>query len=115
MYKIGKIIRFSAAHSLPWLVDSPCRHLHGHNYTVELVLESCELDIHGMVQDFFTLSDVETIVQEKLDHTFLNEIIHNSTAENIAKYIFDCAIRNHPNLVSVKVWETDDCWGEYTK
>ncbi|HET6375770.1 MAG TPA: 6-carboxytetrahydropterin synthase, partial [Methylocella sp.] len=50
-----------------------------------------------------------------LDHNYLNDIegLENPTAENIAIWIWDRVKVALPQLESVKVFETPDCWAEY--
>jgi len=114
MYRINKIIKFSAGHYLPRMEESPCRFQHGHNYKVEIAIDQIHLDVNGMVCDFNTgFEDIEKMIERKLDHSYLNPIIKTPTAENIAKYIYDFAKTIHPCLKYVRVWETDDCYAEY--
>ena len=49
MYTIAKRFAFSASHVIGGLpADHPCARLHGHNYEVEVVLQSPTLDAVGM-------------------------------------------------------------------
>lgn len=106
------------AHRLQNLTESKCHRLHGHNYRVEVRIESTLLDQQGMVVDF---SRVKELVNE-YDHTFLGDArlaqvwyagiidhpeVEPSTAETFARVLcarifmlasFDC--------VRVDVWET---------
>jgi len=84
--------------------------LHGHTYRIAVVLEGIP-DEEGMIMDFTDLSDtVKERVISRLDHAYVNDIIEQPTAENIAYWIWDrieAAVRR-PNcaLSSVEVWET---------
>jgi hypothetical protein len=52
MYTIAKRFAFSASHIIGGLPDEhPCGRLHGHNYEVEVVLQSATLDPVGFVRD----------------------------------------------------------------
>lgn len=86
MYKVVKRLEISASHKLNLSYSSKCENLHGHNWIIHIHLMSEKLDENGMVYDFTKIKD---IIHKKLDHTNLNDIIPQPTAENIAKYICD--------------------------
>ena len=69
---ITRLIRFSAAHRLVGH-EGKCRHLHGHNYRVELsVAPRSELDDVGRVVDFDVIDEtVGKWVDDNLDHRLL--------------------------------------------
>jgi|GEM_PF-132235 6-pyruvoyltetrahydropterin/6-carboxytetrahydropterin synthase len=88
MTTISKKVNFASAHFLP---EHPgkCRNLHGHEWTVEVAIEA-PVTKSGMVMDFGTLKQIlNTYVVEKLDHAFLNMLVVNPTAENLAMYIWN--------------------------
>jgi len=106
---LRKEFTFDAAHNLP-RYHGKCEALHGHTYRIAVVLEG-DADEEGMIMDF---TDLSGIVKERvislLDHSYINDIIEQPTAENIAHWIWD-RIETHvrrPNcaLSSVEVWET---------
>jgi len=72
-YTIGKKYKFEAAHQVRSQVRSPClcHNIHGHSYTVEVILSSDKLDESDMVVDYGYLDDVVKPIIEKLDHSFL--------------------------------------------
>lgn len=107
-YRISKTFSFSAAHHLPQLVEGhKCRRVHGHNYTVTVVLEDTELDEHGFVQDYGELADVKAFLDEHLDHRDLNEVITEApTAEILAEALYRQFRPAHPQLCEVVVRET---------
>lgn len=87
MYRIKKQIEISGAHSLKLDYESKCSNLHGHNWIIEIYLQSASLDRNGMVMDF---THIKKKIQERLDHKDLNNIFEfNPTAENIARWICD--------------------------
>ncbi|GMB10536.1 MAG: 6-carboxytetrahydropterin synthase QueD [Candidatus Improbicoccus devescovinae] len=86
MYTVVKKLVISAAHCLHLAHESICENLHGHNYVIIVYLRSETLDINGMVFDF---TEIEEIINAKLDHKNLNDIFEKPTTENIAKYICD--------------------------
>lgn len=109
MYKISKKFSFSAAHSLLGLAEEhPCSRLHGHNYVVTVHLKSDKLNPQGFVRDYNELSFVKEYIDNKLDHRNLNDILAplNSSAENIAKFLFDAFKSHLPELYAVEVSET---------
>ncbi len=109
MYKISKEYSFSAAHSLFGLhADHPCSRLHGHNYVVTVHLRSKVLNQHGFVRDYTELKVVKEYIDTHLDHRNLNDILAplNSSAENIAKMIYDEFKPQIPELYAVEVSET---------
>ncbi len=109
MYKISKQFSFSAAHSLWGLSeDHPCTRLHGHNYVVTVHLKAEELNETGFVKDYNELKIVKQYIDEHIDHRNLNDIMHplNSSAENIAKMLFNIFKPMIPELFAVEVSET---------
>jgi len=116
MYRIAKQFTFAASHRLTLGEGHPCSRLHGHNYTVEIVLTSEELDSQGMVLDYGELAPFKEVVGE-LDHQHLNDVLAcEPTAENIARWLFDRAVELWPGLVvAVRVSETSKTWAEYAR
>ncbi len=114
--KITQAFAFEAAHYLPNVSDSHrCRRMHGHSYRVELTLEGSIHPHTGFVVDFFDLEAAFGPLLETLDHRCLNEIagLENPTAELIAIWIWDRVRSALPQLCSVRVCETPNCWAEY--
>lgn len=109
MYKISKEFSFSAAHSLFGLPDDhPCSRLHGHNYVVTVHLQAKELNPQGFVRDYNELHIVKTYIDNTLDHRNLNDILSplNSSAENIAKMLYERFKPQLPELYAIEVSET---------
>lgn len=114
MYEVKIIATFSAAHSLR---DYPgnCRNVHGHNWKVEVVVQSNNLDKTGMSIDFRMLQQETEGLLHSLDHTYLND--HepfntlNPTAENMARWIYESLAKklngDHAKLSRISVWEND--------
>lgn len=87
MYRVKKTIEISAAHRLELSYKSKCGRLHGHNWEIEIYMQSENLDENGMVYDF---THIKEKIVEWMDHRCLNDIMNvNPTAENIAKCIAD--------------------------
>jgi len=116
MYTIAKRFAFSASHTIGGLpVDHPCARLHGHNYEVELILQSPTLDGVGFVRDFRELSQVGELIDATLDHRHLNDVLgHNrTTSEVISRWLFDWCKPRLPEVVAVRVSEIPCTWVEY--
>ena len=107
---LRKEFTFDAAHNLV-RYHGKCEALHGHTYRIAVVLEGSP-DEEGMIMDFTNLSDiVKERVVSRLDHSYVNDLIEQPTAENIAYWIWDRieTLVRRPNCVlsSVEVWETN--------
>lgn len=102
---VVKEFAFDAAHKL-LNYNGPCANLHGHTYKLQVVL-SGSVQKNGMVIDFV---DLKRIVMEKvlskLDHAFINKIIRQPTAENIAIWIWNQLKKSLPLLYEIRLWET---------
>lgn len=109
--RVTRSFRFEAAHQLPWHAGK-CRDLHGHSYTLEVTVEG-PLDDSGIVLDFGDLgAAVRREVIERFDHTFLNDVIENPTAELIAHDIWKRLEAIKVPVCRVRLWETADCCAE---
>ncbi len=114
MYRIAKQFAFSASHQLHLPYDSPCNRLHGHNYTVEIVLANDRLNGEGMVLDYAQLAPFAQYISENLDHRFLNDIVPEPTAEYLAKHLYDVAFDIYGlSVAEVRVSETPKTWASY--
>ena len=51
MYEVKKRFEISAAHKLDLDYDSKCTNFHGHNWIIDVYLQSETLDKNGMVLD----------------------------------------------------------------
>ncbi len=65
--------------------------------------------------DFFDIEASSRPVLASLDHYCLNDVagLDNSTAENIALWIWDRVKPALPQLSRVRVFETADCSADY--
>lgn len=109
---IAKEFIFDAAHKLI-NYNGPCSNLHGHTYKLQVVLSS-SIRKNGMVIDFVDLKrTVKDKIISKLDHKFINKIIKQSTAENIAIWIWNQLEKSLP-LYEIRLWETPTSFVVYS-
>jgi len=75
---------------------------------VTVHLRSKELNKQGFVRDYTELKIVKEYIDSQLDHRNLNDILSplNSSAENIAKMLYDQFKSRIPELYAVEVSET---------
>ena len=100
---------FNAAHRLP-LYDGPCRHTHGHNYRLRVVVEGRVDPETGLTTDFLIIKHlVREHVLETIDHNDLNQVIDNPTAENVVAWIWQRLQPALPGLAELQLFETPDC------
>ena len=72
MYRISKKFEFSADHALKGLPpEHQCSRFHGHNYVVDVVLESAVLNETDFVRDYGELSPIKDWINKTLDHRWL--------------------------------------------
>jgi 6-pyruvoyltetrahydropterin/6-carboxytetrahydropterin synthase len=118
MYRIAKEYHFSASHQLKGLPEThACSRLHGHNYVVVVELASDTLNEHGFVRDYHELNALKLYIDGTLDHRHLNDVLgdENTTAEALAKHLFDWCSAKWPEVVAVRVSETPKTWAEYRR
>src|SRR5262249_50295657 len=116
MYTISKRFTFSASHVIGSLSDDhPCGRLHGHNYQVEVQLQSATLDRVGFVRDFYELSELKQFIDRTLDHKHLNDVLghDHTTTEVISRWLYEWCKARWPEVIAVCVSETPDSWAEY--
>ena len=116
MFRVSKRFAFSASHVLHGLGDDhPCSRLHGHNYDVEVLVESDALDARGFVVDFRDLDPVKRWIDDTLDHRHLNDVMEGQpSAEAIAKFVHEWCHRELSfSVAAVRVWETPRAYAEY--
>lgn len=116
MYTISKEFHFSAAHQLHHLsAEHQCARPHGHNYIVKVEL-SGDVGADGFVRDYGELLAVKRYIDEQLDHRDLNAVLGSSfatTAENLARELYDRFKAVVPELSAVSVSETPKTWATY--
>jgi 6-pyruvoyltetrahydropterin/6-carboxytetrahydropterin synthase len=105
--ELSTTFKFAASHFLT-KYHGKCENLHGHNYKVIITIEG-PIKEDGMVLDF---KEVKSIVNkkviDKIDHTHLNDLLENPSAENLAVWIWGEIKDSLPMLKRIKVYETED-------
>ena len=113
---IWKSYRFEAAHFLPGVPPThKCSKNHGHSYKIRVAVFGKPDPKTGFVMDYGDISEVvKRLVVNRLDHTTLNDIIKNPTAELLAIWIWNRLKQEIPNLEQVEVQETDTSGALYS-
>ena len=121
MFTVSVETHFWAPHQLT-LSDGSKEPLHHHNWAVTADVSSSEPDSMGLVMDFRrlkamvdkTIADFDNIQLEKLDYFRRN----NSSAEMIAKYIYEKLEPDLPKGVKlnyIRVVEQPGCSAKFGK
>lgn len=116
MYTISKEYHFAASHQLFQMPDDhPCSRLHGHNYIVEVELQSETLDQYGFVRDYNELRALKDYIDDTFDHRHLNDVLGDDlvTAEHIAKHFYDWCKAKWPETTAIRVKESPKSMAEY--
>lgn len=118
---VSKEFTFDAAHYLTEY-HGKCENLHGHTYRLRVTVEG-PVGADGMVVDFAELKKlVNELVVDKLDHTSLNDLFKNPSAENVAVWIWgelgDAIGKMVESgagvkLYEIRLWETADNFVTY--
>jgi 6-pyruvoyltetrahydropterin/6-carboxytetrahydropterin synthase len=112
--RVTRSFHFEAAHQLPWH-EGKCRNLHGHSYRLDVTVGGPVGD-RGIVVDF---ADIKAVVQrdvlDRFDHTYLNDLLDNPTAELIAAEIWKSIEAAGLDVERIQLWETADCHVEITR
>ncbi|MDH2924591.1 preQ(0) biosynthesis protein QueD [Nicoletella semolina] len=140
MFKIAKEFSFDMAHMLDGH-DGKCQNLHGHTYKLQVEISG---DLHlagakrGMVMDYADLKAiVKTHILDPMDHAYLYDlhsekecriaqllielnskvygIPHRTTAEEMAKYMFNKLEQVGLAVSLIRLWETPTSYCEYSR
>jgi 6-pyruvoyltetrahydropterin/6-carboxytetrahydropterin synthase len=120
MYEVMVQKHFSSAHNLRGY-EGKCEALHGHNWSVEVVVRAEKLNAIGIAVDFKDIKEALDEQMEKLDHKYLNETPPfdeiNPTTENIAKFLYDTLSKllndDCLRIYRINVWESPGSCGSY--
>lgn len=93
VWELTKSFRFEASHRLP-LHDGKCARLHGHSWTLTVCVRRSEVEQagpkQGMAVDYYDLSQVvKPLIEDKLDHHHLNDLLPNPTSEELSRWCFN--------------------------
>ena len=114
--KLSRTFTFEAAHTLPTFPEGhKCRRLHGHSYSIEVVVEGEVDPTTGYLIDYADIRDACEPLRHQLDHFYLNEIegLENPTSEVLARWIWDRLKPALPPLARIIVHETCTSRCEY--
>jgi len=117
-YTIAKQFSFAASHHLDRLPPGhKCGRVHGHTYTVQVLLASEDLGEAGFVTDYADLDPLRHYIDACLDHRDLNDVLAiQPSCELLARYLF-CWCRDHLGaghlVTAVRVSESPGTWAEY--
>ena len=120
---ICRRFKIDAAHWLP-NHEGACANLHGHRWFIDIEITGpvqTSGPEAGMVIDFKRLNAIVQEILDDYDHHCLNDIIENPTAENICHNLaiwLKLRLSEKSNLdislKSIKVWETEDSWAQWS-
>jgi 6-pyruvoyltetrahydropterin/6-carboxytetrahydropterin synthase len=102
--------------------------MHGHSYKMEVTVKGKPDPGTGFIINFVELKKIiQRDIVEKLDHRNLNNVMpveyHPVTVENMLKWIavmtpmrynLYAASDKRANVISIKIWETEDSFAEIT-
>lgn len=116
MYELTIKTEFSSAHNLRGY-NGACERLHGHNWSVEVSIESETLGPTGFVIDFKELKATTASIIDRLDHRYLNETPPfteiNPSAELLARYVHDELSKSFKDRAEIRVREVR-IWESHT-
>ncbi len=119
MFTISVETHFRASHQLI-LPDGSKESSHYHEWSVTADVSSNTLNNIGIVMNFHKLRELLDNLLAEFDNTALERISHfqqnNSTAENVAKYIYDKLGPKLPKgvkLQNIKVVEEPGCSAKF--
>lgn len=100
---------FEASHQLP-LHPGRCRRLHGHSYRLRVACEA-PIDVRtGIAIDF---GDIKQVVRDRvvdaLDHTHLNDLLPQPSAENVCVWAWERLAAVGLPVVELTLWESRSC------
>mgnify|MGYP003348383528 CR=1 FL=1 len=108
--ELRKSFQFEAAHLLPLLPEAhKCRRLHGHSFSVEVVVAGeCDPKLGWLVDFGEIAAKVEPVLKQELDHRVLNDVpgLENPTSEVLAVWLWNRLGPIVPHLAAITVHET---------
>lgn len=122
MYHLMIQTHFAAAHNL-LNYDGDCENLHGHNWKIEVTVQTEALDDAGLGIDFKILKKHTNAIMDQLDHKYLNDLEPfkevSPSSEHISRFIYDELTKSLQDYAvcveKITVWESDNACASYTK
>lgn len=96
---------------------------HAHHYVLEIQIEHDQLDQHGYLVDIVKIeAELDKLVEGYRD-ILLNDLPEfkglNTSIEHFSKIIWDKLVKAiqppTPGILTVKLWENEDCWTSFRK
>lgn len=109
MFRISKTFSFSAAHALDHLeAGRQCANRHGHNYTVEVIMQASTLSSDSFVRDPIDWRRIAKFIRASLDRRDLNETFAAEFESTLSDY-FKTTVPLHAHLDSerLELWLDD--------
>ncbi len=109
--------KFAACHSISSLPKGhKCKNLHGHEWRYRCTFLFPVSEVTKISEDFGIVKDIlRSNIEDVLDHSNLNDVFEVSSAEEIAKWIFNVISKEYEELMEVRVKETETSWITYTQ
>ena len=122
MYHLTILTHFAAAHNL-LNYQGDCENLHGHNWKVEVTVNTENLDKAGLGIDFKILKKHTKEIMNYLDHKYLNDLDAfagiSPSSEHISRFVYDRLAESlaeyDVSLEKITVWESDNAYATYTR
>ena len=119
-FEVGASRPLRALHRLPWGSEAE-REPHEHEYRIEVVVESAELDERGVVCDLDVLQAALGDVLGRLEGRDLDRIkpedADGVTVELLARWLHgelrEAVQRAGGQWLAIRVWEAPDAFGGY--
>jgi 6-pyruvoyltetrahydropterin/6-carboxytetrahydropterin synthase len=109
MVTLSKTFRIEAAHLLPRVPEGhKCRRLHGHSYSIGVVVSGPVDPETGWLMDYAAIAEAFSPLFQQLDHHYLNEVegLENPTSEILARWIWERLKPRLPELTEIRIDET---------
>ena len=102
---VTKEFTFCAAHNLE-NYKGKCESLHGHTWKIQITV-SGSLGEDGIVFDFTEMKKlVNEHIKSRIDHSYLNDMIKQPTAENIGLWVHEQLSPHMPHISMIRVYES---------
>ena len=109
---VAKEFTFDAAHFLA-NYHGQCENLHGHTYKLQVFVKGPR-GKDGLVMDFLTIKEVvKRKVLDRLDHSNINDVLEQSSVENLCVWMWGELKDELPLLHKIKLWETPTSFAIY--